>query len=38
MISLPLITHLIMVTHEVLPIKETMASQEKLIFILGHFE
>lgn len=38
MISLPLITHLIMVAHEVLPIKNNGLPKKKLIFILGHFE
>ena len=38
MIRLPLITHLIMVAHEVLPIKNNGLPKKKLIFILGHFE
>ena len=38
MIRLPLITHLIMVAHEVLPIKNNGLPKKKLIFILGHYE
>lgn len=38
MMSLPLITHLIMVAHEVLPIKNNGLPKKNLIFILGHFE
>ena len=36
--SLPLITHLIMVAHKVLPIKNNGLPKKNLIFILEHFE